>query len=58
MSTSIVRRWFNFEAMVRQHLPEFVVCADDPAIGYAIIPTWFLARRHTAISYCRAGREI
>jgi asparagine synthase (glutamine-hydrolysing) len=33
------------EAMVWQHLPEIVACMDDPAMDYAIIPTWFLARR-------------
>ena len=33
------------EAMVWQHLPEIVACMDDPAADYAIIPTWFLARR-------------
>jgi asparagine synthase (glutamine-hydrolysing) len=33
------------EAMVWQHLPEIVACIDDPAADYAIIPTWFLARR-------------
>ncbi len=33
------------EAMVWQHLPEIVGCMDDPAADYAIIPTWFLARR-------------
>lgn len=27
------------------HLPEIVACMDDPAADYAIIPTWFLARR-------------
>jgi asparagine synthase (glutamine-hydrolysing) len=31
--------------MVWQHLPEIVACMDDPAADYAIIPTWFLARR-------------
>ena len=25
--------------------PEIVACMDDPAADYAIIPTWFLARR-------------
>jgi len=30
---------------VWQHLPEIVACMDDPAADYAIIPTWFLARR-------------
>jgi asparagine synthase (glutamine-hydrolysing) len=33
------------EAMVWRHLPEIVGCMDDPAMDYAIIPTWFLARR-------------
>ncbi|HWA81504.1 MAG TPA: asparagine synthase (glutamine-hydrolyzing) [Acetobacteraceae bacterium] len=33
------------EAMVWQHLPEIVSCMDDPAADYAIIPSWFLARR-------------
>ncbi len=33
------------EAMVWDHLPEIVGCMDDPAADYAIIPTWFLARR-------------
>src|SRR5439155_25769067 len=33
------------EAMVWDHLPEIVACMDDPAADYAIIPTWFLARR-------------
>ncbi len=33
------------EAMVWQHLPEIVSAMDDPAADYAIIPTWFLARR-------------
>jgi asparagine synthase (glutamine-hydrolysing) len=33
------------EAMVWQHLPEIVAAMDDPAADYAIIPTWFLARR-------------
>jgi asparagine synthase (glutamine-hydrolysing) len=32
-------------AMVWRHLPEIVACMDDPAADYAIIPTWFLARR-------------
>ena len=31
--------------MVWRHLPEIVACMDDPAADYAIIPTWFLARR-------------
>jgi asparagine synthase (glutamine-hydrolysing) len=33
------------EAMVWQHLPQIVAGMDDPAADYAIIPTWFLARR-------------
>ena len=33
------------EAMFWQHLPEIVACMDDPAADYAIVPTWFLARR-------------
>jgi asparagine synthase (glutamine-hydrolysing) len=33
------------ETMVWQHLPEIVGCMDDPAMDYAIIPTWFLAQR-------------
>ena len=33
------------EAMVWKHLPEIVACLDDPVADYAIIPTWFLARR-------------
>ncbi len=33
------------EAMVWQHLPEIIACLDDPVADYAIIPTWFLARR-------------
>ncbi len=33
------------ERMVLDHLPEIVSCMDDPAADYAIIPTWFLARR-------------
>jgi asparagine synthase (glutamine-hydrolysing) len=32
-------------AMVWAHLPEIVAGMDDPAADYAIIPTWFLARR-------------
>ncbi|MGH7118421.1 MAG: asparagine synthase (glutamine-hydrolyzing) [Acetobacteraceae bacterium] len=31
--------------MVWEHLPEIVACMDDPAADYAIIPSWFLARR-------------
>lgn len=33
------------EAEVWRHLPDIVACMDDPAADYAIIPTWFLARR-------------
>ena len=33
------------EAEVWRHLPEIVACMDDPAADFAIIPTWFLARR-------------
>ncbi|MFL1463950.1 asparagine synthase (glutamine-hydrolyzing) [Roseococcus sp. DSY-14] len=33
------------ERMVLDHLPAIVSCMDDPAADYAIIPTWFLARR-------------
>ncbi|MGK7863808.1 asparagine synthase (glutamine-hydrolyzing) [Falsiroseomonas sp. E2-1-a4] len=33
------------EAEVWQHLPKIVAAMDDPAADYAIIPTWFLARR-------------
>jgi asparagine synthase (glutamine-hydrolysing) len=33
------------EEMVWQHLPEIVASMDDPVADYAIIPTWFLARR-------------
>ena len=33
------------EAMVWRHLPQIVAALDDPAADYAIIPTWFLARR-------------
>jgi asparagine synthase (glutamine-hydrolysing) len=33
------------EAMVWRHLPEIVAAMDDPAMDYAIIPSWFLARR-------------
>jgi asparagine synthase (glutamine-hydrolysing) len=36
------------EEMVWRHLPEIVACMDDPAADYAIIPTWFLARRARA----------
>jgi asparagine synthase (glutamine-hydrolysing) len=31
--------------MVWQHLPSIVAAMDDPAADYAIIPSWFLARR-------------
>jgi asparagine synthase (glutamine-hydrolysing) len=33
------------EAMVWRHLPEIVAAMDDPTMDYAIIPSWFLARR-------------
>lgn len=33
------------EAMVWEHLPQIVATMDDPVADYAIIPTWFLARR-------------
>jgi asparagine synthase (glutamine-hydrolysing) len=33
------------EAEVWRHLPAIVACLDDPAADFAIIPTWFLARR-------------
>jgi len=33
------------EAMVWEYLPRIVAGMDDPAADYAIIPTWFLARR-------------
>ena len=33
------------EAQVWRHLPAIVAAMDDPAADYAIIPTWFLARR-------------
>ncbi len=33
------------EAMVWRHLPEIVGAMDDPTMDYAIIPSWFLARR-------------
>ncbi len=33
------------EAEVWRHLPAIVAAMDDPAADYAIIPTWFLARR-------------
>jgi asparagine synthase (glutamine-hydrolysing) len=36
------------ETMVWDHLPEIVAAMDDPAADYAIIPTWFLARRARA----------
>lgn len=38
------------ERMMWDNLPEIVACMDDPAADYAIIPTWFLARR--------AAREV
>jgi len=31
--------------MAWRHLPKIVAAMDDPAADYAIIPTWFLARR-------------
>ena len=31
--------------MVWRHLPQIVAAMDDPAADYAIIPSWFLARR-------------
>jgi asparagine synthase (glutamine-hydrolysing) len=33
------------EAETLRCLPRIVACMDDPAADYAIIPTWFLARR-------------
>ncbi len=36
------------EAETFQCLPRIVACMDDPAADYAIIPTWFLARRARA----------
>jgi asparagine synthase (glutamine-hydrolysing) len=36
------------EAMVWEYLPEIVAAMDDPAADYAIIPSWFLARRARA----------
>jgi len=33
------------QAMVWEHLPEIIGAMDDPAADYAIIPSWFLARR-------------
>ncbi len=33
------------EAMVWRHLPQIVAAMDDPAADYAVIPSWFLARR-------------
>jgi asparagine synthase (glutamine-hydrolysing) len=33
------------EADALRHLPAIAACMDDPAADYAIIPTWFLARR-------------
>ena len=33
------------QAMVWAALPQIVAAMDDPAADYAIIPTWFLARR-------------
>jgi asparagine synthase (glutamine-hydrolysing) len=36
------------EADFLRHLPAIAACMDDPAADYAIIPTWFLARRARA----------
>ena len=33
------------QKMVWDHLPEIVAAMDDPVADYAIIPSWFLARR-------------
>jgi asparagine synthase (glutamine-hydrolysing) len=33
------------ENMVWEYLPDIVAAMDDPAADYAIIPSWFLARR-------------
>ena len=33
------------EAEMWRHLPAIVAAMDDPAADYAIVPTWFLARR-------------
>jgi asparagine synthase (glutamine-hydrolysing) len=33
------------EKMVWDHLPEITAAMDDPVADYAIIPSWFLARR-------------
>jgi asparagine synthase (glutamine-hydrolysing) len=33
------------ESQTLRHLPAIAACMDDPAADYAIIPTWFLARR-------------
>lgn len=33
------------ESMVWRYLPEIVAAMDDPTMDYAIIPSWFLARR-------------
>jgi asparagine synthase (glutamine-hydrolysing) len=33
------------ESMVWRYLPEIVATMDDPTMDYAIIPSWFLARR-------------
>lgn len=33
------------QAMVWEYLPEIAAVMDDPVADYAIIPTWFLARR-------------
>ncbi|MGO3518372.1 MAG: asparagine synthase (glutamine-hydrolyzing), partial [Acetobacter cibinongensis] len=32
-------------AMVWDNLPAIIACMDDPVADYAIIPTWFLARK-------------
>ena len=34
--------------MMWEHLPEIVAAMDDPVADYAIIPSWFLARRARA----------
>ena len=44
-SARSTRRSRSTKRMVWRHLPEIVACMDDPAADYAIIPTWFLARR-------------
>ena len=48
------------EAMVWRHLPEIVAGMDDPAADYAIIPSWFLARRarqHVKVVLCGEGGD-